>query len=94
MRAAEAPRGIDHQEELEEVLLRRCGDRLDDEDISLAAIRQQLDLEAVVGEASQAGRQQRNVEVPADLLCQVPVGLTAEDRDLVHAPPRSVAAAD
>jgi len=50
LRRRRATGGIDHQQQLDEVLLNRRYERLDDEDVALAAVVTQLDLEAVVRE--------------------------------------------
>ena len=49
--SALAPAGrVDHQQQLHQVVLRRRHQRLDDEDVLLAAVGQQLHLQAVVAE--------------------------------------------
>ena len=46
-----APGGVEHQQQLDQVLLHRRHQRLDEEDVALAAVGLELHLEAVVGEA-------------------------------------------
>jgi hypothetical protein len=45
-------RGVEHQQELHQVLVDGRYERLDDEDVALAAIRVELYLEAVVAKAA------------------------------------------
>jgi hypothetical protein len=80
-----APGGVEHEQQLDEVLLHRRHQRLDDEHVALAAVGLQLDLEAVVGEAGVPRRRQRHLQVLADGGGEVPVGRAAEDDDLAHA---------
>src|SRR5262249_52177827 len=53
--------------------------------IALAAVRLQLDLQAVVGEPAQPHREQGLAQLRADLGGQLGVGASAEHRDLPHA---------
>jgi hypothetical protein len=77
---------VQHQQQLDQVLLDGRAKRLDDEDISLAAIREQLHFQTVVGEPGQPHRMQRYVQVRADFRRQGRVRAAAEDHDLSHVP--------
>ena len=53
-----APGRVEHQQQLDQVLLDRRHQRLDQEDVALAAVGLQLHLEAVVGEPPDLARLQ------------------------------------
>jgi len=76
--------GIDHQQELDEVLLHRRHQRLDDEDVALTTVVAQLDLQTVVGEPCGARRRDLGPEDGADLLGELPMCRTREDGDVTH----------
>ncbi len=66
-----APGRVEHQQQLDQVLLHRRGQRLDQEDVAFPAVGLQLNFQAVVGEPADDGGLQRDAEVPADLRRQV-----------------------
>lgn len=86
MRPADAARRVAHHQQLDEVFLDRCDQRLDEEHVPLAAVGHQLHLEAVVGEPADPGGAERHAQLGADLLGQVGVGTTAEHGDVSHGP--------
>ena len=75
---------VEHQQQLHQVLLRRRHQRLHDVDVALAAVGLQLHLQAVVAEAIDAHRRQRDTEAGADPPGELRVGAAAEDDDLPH----------
>src|SRR5882724_11869254 len=77
---------VEHEQELDQVLLDRRAERLDDEHVALPAVGLELDLHAVVGEAAQPYRAQRHAEVGADLRAQGRMGAPAEYGNLSHVP--------
>jgi hypothetical protein len=77
-------RGIEHQQQLHQVLLHRRRQGLDDEDVSFAAAGFQLDAETIVAEPAGRRRRKTNSQVPADGSRQFPVGSAGEDNDLIH----------
>ena len=84
LRGAGALRGVDHQQQLHEVLLGRRHQRLHDVDVALAAVGLQLRLEAVVAEPADLHRGQPHAERVADGAGEGAVGASAEDDDLTH----------
>ena len=80
-------RGVEHHQECHQVLLDRRDERLDDEDVALAAIRVQLHPEAIVAKAADRRRIERQPQMGADLLGQLRVRAAAENPDLPHLPP-------
>jgi hypothetical protein len=60
-------RGIKHEQQLDQVLLHRRDQWLDQEDVALAAVSAQLHLQAVVAEPPDLCWLQRHAEVRADL---------------------------
>ena len=76
--------GIDHEQQLHERVLRRGHEGLDDVDVALAAVRQQLGLEAVVAEPAERRLRQLHPEFVADAVGQGLVGRPGEDDDLAH----------
>ena len=56
LRRGGAARGVEHQQQLHQVLLRRRHQRLDDVDVALAAVLLELHLEAVVAEPADVDR--------------------------------------
>ena len=76
--------GVDHQQQLHEVLLGRRHQRLDDVDVALAAVGLELGLEAVVAEPGHLHRGQLDAEGVADGGGEGPVGAAAEDDDLAQ----------
>ena len=86
--------GVEHQEQLHEVLLGRRHQRLDDVDVALAAVRLELRLQAVVAEPGQLDRAELDAERVADGGGEGAVGAAAEDDDLAQAalPGRAVGA--
>ena len=75
---------VQHEQQLDQVLLDRRHERLDEVDVALPAVGLQLHFEAIVGESLHAYRLQRRLQVPADLLRQFRMGAAAEDRDVAH----------
>jgi len=84
-RRRRAPRRVDHQQQLHQVLLHRRRQGLDQENVALAAIGHELGLEAVVGEPLCRRRRKRRAQPRADLLGQLWMGRAREDDDLAHA---------
>jgi hypothetical protein len=91
-RRRRAPGRVRHQQQLDQVLLHRPDQGLDDEHVPFPAVGLQLHLEAVVGEPLQQHRALRHVEVRADLGGQRRVRAAAEYRDLTHRRPPAAAA--
>jgi hypothetical protein len=77
-------RGVEHEEQFDEIFLYGRDERLDHEHVSLAAVALELDLDAVVGEPGHPGGQQRYAEVLADLGGEPGVGASGEDSDVAH----------
>jgi hypothetical protein len=75
---------VGHQQELEQVLLDRLDQRLDEEHVPFPAVGLQLDLKAVVGEPGEPYRPLRHGEEFADLSGQRRMSATAEHHDLTH----------
>jgi hypothetical protein len=75
IRAAEAPRAV---------FLHRRHQRLDDEDVLLATVGVELDLEAIVAESADPGVVQGQVEMIAYLLRQICVRIATENPDSPH----------
>jgi hypothetical protein len=84
MRGRGAAGGVQHQQELDQMLLHRRHQGLDQEHVALTAVRVQLHPEAVVGEALQPGRQQRGLQMSADLGGEIRMRAAAEHRDLAQ----------
>src|SRR5262245_33824982 len=80
-----APRRVQHQEQFEDALLHGCHQRLNEKDVALAAVRLQLDGQAVVGKALELARQQRDFKMAADFLRQLRMRASAENGDSAHA---------
>ena len=80
--------GVQHEQQLDQVVLHRRDQRLDDVDVALAAVLAQLHLDAVVAEPGDVRRREVDAEVGADLLGELDVGATGEDDDVAHAAPR------
>ena len=76
------PRRVDHEEQLHQVLLGRGHEGLHDVDVALAAVRQQLGLQAVVAEAFDLGGGQVHPERLTDATGQGAVRAPAEDHDV------------
>jgi hypothetical protein len=66
LRRRRTPRRVDHQQQLHQVVLGRRHQRLNDVDVPLAAVREQLRLQAVVAEALDLRAGERYAEVAAD----------------------------
>jgi hypothetical protein len=66
------------------VLLHGRRERLDDEDISSAAVGFQLDAKTIVAEPAGRRRRKTHSQLPADGSRQFQVGTTGEDNDVVH----------
>ena len=79
-----APGGVDHEQQLDQVLLHRRHQRLDQEDVTLPAVGLQLHLQAVVGEPGDPHRVQRHPEVGTDLGGEVGMGGSTENGDVAH----------
>jgi hypothetical protein len=79
-----AASGVEHQQQLDQVLLHRWHQRLHDEDVALAAVRAQLHLQAVVAEPLHVRRRQLDAQHRADLGRQLRVGRAAEENDVAH----------
>src|SRR5690606_32214627 len=77
--------GVDHEQELHEALLRRADHRLDEVDVALAAVLQELDLQAVVREALDPDRAQGDVEIGAHRVSEPLTSGTCEDPHPGHA---------
>ncbi len=68
------------------MFLDRLDQRLDQEDVPLAAVGLELHLQTVVGEPADPGGAQGDAQVCADLLGQLGMGTTAEHGDVSHGP--------
>jgi hypothetical protein len=79
---------VAHEEQLDEVLLRRRDERLHEEDVPFAAVRLQLHLEAVVGEPADPYAALRDPQVFAELGGQLRMRAAAEYDDVLHTSPR------
>src|SRR5262249_32390850 len=77
-------RRVEHQQQLDQVLLNRFDERLDDEHVALAAVGAELDLQAVVAESADSGRLQRRAEILADLIRQIGGGPPPEGDHFAH----------
>jgi hypothetical protein len=77
-------RSIEHEQEFHEVLLDRRDERLDDEDVALAAVGVQLHPETVVAEAVDGYRIERQSQRGADLLGKLGMRAAAENPNLPH----------
>ena len=66
------------------MVLRRRHERLNDVDVFFAAIRQQLNLQAVVAEAKRVRRRKRLSEFGTDVLGQMPMRTPGENDNLTH----------
>lgn len=85
-RGRSAAGGVEHEQQLDEVLLDGRDERLDEEDVPLPAVGLQLDLETVVGEPGHPYRPQWDLEVVTDLRRQLRMRAATEDRDLSQLP--------
>lgn len=81
LRRRRAAGGVDHQQQLHEVLLGGGHQRLHDIDVPLTAVVEQLRLEAVVAEAGDLHVTAGNLQMVTDLVSQLLVGGTGEDDD-------------
>ena len=75
---------VRHQQQLDQVLLHRVDQRLDEEYVPFPAVGLKLDLQAVVREPFQLDRLLRHGQERADLGGQRRVRAAAEHRDLTH----------
>ncbi len=75
---------VGHQQQLDQVLLDRIDQRLDEEHVPFPAIGLELDLQAVVREPLQPDGLLRHAQERADLGGQRGVGAAAEHHDLTH----------
>ena len=66
------------------MVLRRRNQRLDDVDVLLSAVRQQLDLQAVVAETKRLALGHWLPEFGADALGERRMGAAGEDDNLAH----------
>ena len=91
-RGGRAPGRVDHEQQLHERVLGRRHERLDDVDVALAAVREQLGLEAVVAEPADQRLRQAHPELVADPVGEGLVCRPREDDDLAHDRSLAVAA--
>ena len=75
---------VRHQQQLDQVLLHRPDQRLDEEHVPFPAVGLELDLQAVVREPLEQDRLLRHGQERADLGGQRRVSAAAEHRDLTH----------
>ena len=80
-------RGVDHQQELHQVLLRGWHQRLDEVDVALAAVGQQLRLEAVVAEPRDPRARPLPPQLGAHLVGECRMRRPGEDDDALHGMP-------
>jgi hypothetical protein len=80
-RCRRPPRRVQHQKELDQMLLHRRDQRLDDKDVAFPAISLELHAEAIVCIALYPRGQQRNVEVATDFRRQKRMRATTEHSD-------------
>src|SRR5580700_1619938 len=71
--------GINHQEQLEQVVVHRIAARLNHEDVGAAHVFEDLKINLAIAEASQAGLTQRYIQMRADALCQRQIRGPRED---------------
>jgi hypothetical protein len=81
-----ALRGVQHEQQLDQVFLGGWDEWLDQEHVPLPAVALELHLDAVVGEPGHPGGQQRHTQVLADLGGQAGMGTSGEDGDVAHRP--------
>ena len=83
-RRRRSPRRVDHEQELHERVLRRRHERLHEVDVALAAVGEQLRLEAVVAEPADEGLGEGHPQLVADPVGEGRVGRPGEHDDLAH----------
>ena len=76
------PRGVAHEQQLDQVLLDRGDDRLDEEHVALPAVGHELDFQAVVGEAVGLDPAQLDTEVRTQLPGEFGMGASTEHDDV------------
>ena len=81
-----AARRVQHQQQFHQVVVDRGRQRLDDEDVVLAAVGVELHLETAVAEAADRRRADRHPEMLADLRRQLRMRAAAEHRHVTHCP--------
>ena len=81
-RSRGAARGVRHQQQLDQVLLHGRDQGLNDIYVTFPAVRLELHLQAVVGEAPGHHRAARYAQVRANLVSQLSMGVPAEDHNL------------
>ena len=72
---------VDHHQQLHQVVVDRRAGRLHHEAVHAADVLADLDVELPVGEAGHLGHAGAHLDVPADALRQVAVGIAGEDRE-------------
>ena len=83
MRCAEARRsGVDHDEQLHQIVVRRIGRRLDDEGVASAHVLEDFDEDLEVGEAADMAAGQRLAEIGGDRLSQRSIGIAGQNLHL------------
>ena len=73
------PGGVDHDEQLHQMMVGRRAGRLDDEDVRAADVLVDLHERLAVGEAGHGRLPERHADGLADFLRQRPVGISGED---------------
>ena len=69
---------VDHDQQLHQVVVHRRAGRLHDEAVHAADVLVDLDVDLAVGEARHLGAAERRLDVPADRLRELAVGVAAE----------------
>ncbi len=75
--------GVEHQEELHQVVVGRRRDRLDHEHVTATDVLGDLDLDLAVAEAPDLGSAQRDADVTTDRLRQRAIGVSRKELDFV-----------
>ena len=78
-----AAEGVEHQQQLHEVVVHRRAGRLDDEDVATADVLGDLDHDLAIAEAAHFGLAERHAEMRAHLGGQRAVRVPREDLNLV-----------
>jgi len=77
-----APQGVDHDEELHQIVVRRIGRRLDDEGVASADVLEDFDEDLEVGEAADMAAGQRLAQIGGDRFRQRSIGIAGQNLHL------------
>ena len=81
-------RRVDHHQQLDQVILGRRNQRLDDVDVALPAVDEQLGLQAVVAESPDLRRREGDSQVATDVAGEALMGASGEHDHVTHENPR------